>query len=84
MVAGLSKVLGRGALSIVASVKSSFQLDSSTNTTGTLRASVIGTIVQVVRHSLRVERKPNNRKRAASCAGIVRGGVAVRPSPAFR
>lgn len=84
MVAGLPKVVEHGALSIAASVRSSFRSSSSTSTNRTLRVSGIEAIVPVVWQSLRVEQTAQRQpKRAASCAGVMRGGGAVRPSPAF-
>ena len=56
MVAGLPKVLEHGALSIVMLFTSVCHPSSSTDRRSILRASVMGTVVPVVRHSLRVER----------------------------
>lgn len=56
MVAGLPNVFEHGALSIVASFDSGFHSSPSTDKRSILRASVMGTIVPVIRHSLRVER----------------------------
>jgi len=56
MVAGLPKILEHGALNIVTSLKSAFHSSTSTDRRSILRASVMGMVVPMVRHSLRVER----------------------------
>lgn len=56
MVAGLPKVVEHDALSIVISLTSVCHWTFPTDRRSNLRASVMGTVVPVVRHSLRVER----------------------------